>query len=314
MKNDDINNIYKSLEVDEIDLIDLITSVWNSKIIILCSTLIAFFLSIVVTLNMPNIYTSKALLTPTQLENGISSSLQKYSSIASLAGVNIPSSSVSEASSALKSLKSLKFFEESVLPNIKLQDLMAAKYWDYEISKLSYKEKLYDVKNNKWIRDVKHPYKTIPSSQESHKVFIEKHLSIYEDPENDFVTISIEHISPNIAYDWLVLLVDQINSIYRAEYKKRTTDAINFLNIQLYKTDFAEVKEALSSIMQEETEKLMLIEANEDYVFRTIDPPFIPEIKTRPSRTIICIIVSLIGALLSIVFIICRYLYNLNKV
>ena len=311
MKDNNTDDIYKSLEADEIDLIDLIRNIWNSKVLILCSTLFAFILSIVITLNMPNIYTSKVLLAPTQSENGLSSSLQQYGSIASLAGVNLPSAPLSEASAALKSLKSLKFFEDSILPNIKLQDLMAPKYWDHETSKMVYKENLYDIKDNRWIRDVKYPYKTVPSPQESHKAFLKNHLYIYEDTENDFVTISIEHMSPRIAHDWLVLLVDQINGLYRADYKKRTMDAIDFLNMQLYKTDFTEVKEALSSIMQKETEKLMLIEANEDYVFRAIDPPFVPEIKTRPSRTIICIVFSIIGALLSTVYVIFRYFYNL---
>ena len=38
-------------------------------------------------------------------------------------------------------------------------------------------------------------------------------------------------------------------------------------------TTLAEIKQVLAQLLQEETKKLTLIEANESYVFEYIDPP-----------------------------------------
>ena len=40
----------------------------------------------------------------------------------------------------------------------------------------------------------------------------------------------------------------------------------------------------------------MLIEANEDYVFKTIEPPYSPEERSSPNRLLICIFGALFGA------------------
>ena len=60
--------------------------------------------------------------------------------------------------------------------------------------------------------------------------------------------------------------------------------------------------------MQQEIEKLMLIESNSDYVFKIIDPPIAPEDKSKPSRILICFIGLMIGVFLGVLYSLVRKL------
>jgi uncharacterized protein involved in exopolysaccharide biosynthesis len=51
----------------------------------------------------------------------------------------------------------------------------------------------------------------------------------------------------------------------------------------------------------------MLAAASEEYVFQVIDPPVAPELKSEPSRALICILGVLLGGMLSVVFVLIRH-------
>ena len=59
--------------------------------------------------------------------------------------------------------------------------------------------------------------------------------------------------------------------------KRSLKKTVNYLNKQIAITNFSEVKEAISKLLQEETKKLALIEAKQLYVFEYIDPPALME-------------------------------------
>ena len=58
---------------------------------------------------------------------------------------------------------------------------------------------------------------------------------------------------------------------------------------------------------------LMLAEANEDYIFKTVSSPIAPELKSEPKRSLIVILASLGGFLsLTIVFVF-QYIKVISK-
>ena len=75
-------------------------------------------------------------------------------------------------------------------------------------------------------------------------------------------------------------------------------------------TDLSEIKEVIAQLLQEETKKLTLIEANESYVFDYIDPPAVMEVKTEPKRFLICIISAILGVMLSIALVLIRHYFS----
>lgn len=299
---------------DQIDLKEFFNILWHGKRIIISTTIFFSTLGVLASLYLPNIYESKAILTPNDTSGSISRSLQNYAGLAGLAGISIPSEAgKSNYMQAIQKLNSLSFFETNFLPTIFLPDLMAFESWDSNTNKHYYDGSIYDVTTNTWVRNYSYPYKAIPSAQESFDIFIAKHLSIDEDSKTGIITLKVKHQSPFIAKKWAEILVDQVNLFYRENDKSESEKAINYLNEQIAVTNYSEVKMAISQLLQEETKKLALIEANQSYIFEYIDPPAVMEKKSEPKRSLICILSALLGGLLSIIFVLIKnYVFREN--
>ena len=298
---------------DSIDFRELLQVLLEGKLILFSITAFLSIAAVIYSLLLPNIYESKAILVPVNPSTSISGALGSYSSIAGLAGINLPSDiDASNSQKAIEKISSLSFFENNIMPNIYLPDLMAIKAWDADKNLPVYAIDIYDDKNNIWIRDYSYPQKQIPSAQESYEVFKEEHLSLSEDKKSGFITLRIKHQSPVIAKQWAELIVKEINNFYRLKDRLESEKAVSYLNQQILLTGLSEIQEALAQLLQEQTKKLTLIEANEFYVFEYIDPPAIMEKKSEPRRALICILGALLSAMLSILFVLFRHYFKFN--
>ena len=293
---------------DEIDLRELFKALSDGKWLILALTTLVSIFGVIYSLYLPNIYKSEAILVPVTPSNNISGALGSYGGIAGLAGISL-SSGDDEGNSvkALKKIGSLSFFENNILQNIFLPDLMAVKYWDVEKNIVVYDDSIYQRTSNTWVRDVSYPKKQIPTAQESFEVFTDKHLYISQDQKTGFITLSIRHQSPFIARQWVELIINEVNNFYRQKDKAESEKAVNYLNQQIEITGLTQIKQVIAELLQEETQKLTLIEANQYYVFDYIDPPAVMERKSEPKRSIIIIIITLLGAVIGVFFVLLKH-------
>jgi len=299
---------------NEIDLLELFYALWDGKWIIVSLTAFASIAGVIYSLSLPNIYESKALLVPANSSGGISGALRSYSGLAGLAGISLPSSGdQGNSAEALKKINTLSFFENNILTNIYLPDLMAFKSWNSKKNTVSYDETVYDNKSKTWIVNESDQMQKKPSTQKSFKAF-KSRLSLIVDDRTGFVTISIKHQSPYIAKQWVELVVDEVNSFYRQKDKSESEKAASYLNKQISMTSFSEIKQVLAQLLQEEIKKLTLIEANQFYVFDYIDPPAAMELKVEPSRALICIISAILGGMLSLVLVLIKHFVFREKV
>jgi hypothetical protein len=310
MQEDNSNK--HSNDIDVIDLRELFHVLWDGKWIIVSLTTFASIFAVIYSLSLPNIYESKAILVPANSSSSISGALRSYGGLASLAGIRLPSGGdEGNSAKAIQKIKSLSFFENNILTNIHLPDLMAFKSWDSETNTMSYNEKTYDTSSNTWIVDNSDPMLKIPSAQKSFQAFKSK-LNLIVDNKTGFITLSIQHQSPFLAKQWTELVVNEINSFYRQKDKLESEKAVTYLNQQISMTSLSEIKQVLAQLLQEETKKLTLIEANQFYVFDYIDPPAVMEEKSAPTRSTICIIIALLGGIFSTLLVLIRH-YVLNE-
>lgn len=303
-----IDNKYNQvINEDEINLHELFLVIYRNKWLISSLTFLTSIVALVYSLLLPNIYESQAIVAPNESSNQ-SSLIQRYSGLANLAGVNLPSQEVeSNSSKAIKKMVSLSFFESNILPKIFLPDLMAFDYWNAETNSITYNKKIFDSSKNIWVRKYSFPQKLVPSAQESFMTFIEDHLTISEDKKTGFITVKIKHQSPYIAKEWAKLLIDEINNFYRKNDKDEAERALSYLNMQIAKTNLSEIKGVIAALMQQETQKLTLVEANEFYVYEYIDPPAVMESKSEPLRLFIIFMGALIGIIAGIIFVLLRH-------
>ena len=299
---------------DEIDLRELFYVLLEGKWIIFFLTSFISMIVLIYSLLLPNIYEAKAILVPVNPSSGVARSLRSYSGLAGIAGISLPAGGEGNSAKAIEKIRSLSFFENNILPNIHLPDLMAVKSWNSKTNILNFDVSIYDSSSNTWVRDYTYPQQQIPSPQESFEVFVTEHLSLSEDKKTGFISLSIKHQSPFVAKQWVDLIVNEVNSFYRQKDKIESEKAVSYLNQKISMTSLSEVKEALAQLMQEETKKLTLIEANQYYVFDYIDPPAVMEKKSEPKRALICVLSALLGGMLSVLFVLIRHYAIKQKV
>ncbi len=292
---------------DEIDLIELFTIAWKRRLFIVSLTSIFAVVSVIYSLSLPNVYTSSSLLAPANKEEAFSSRLGGMSGLAGLAGVNLSqSSSATTSEEAIERVKSFNFFSNHFLPNIQLENLLAIKKWDPESNSLFYDENTFDVTNKKWVEN-----NTQPSNQTAYR----RYLNIFKivvDDETSFVTFSIEHQSPEIAKKWLDIIIYNINESMREIDKTDAQNAINFLNETANSTSIQSIREVIGRILESKMQTLMLASTNKAYVFKVLDSPIVPEVKSGPIRSIICIIGTLIGGVISVLISFIQHYRKLN--
>ena len=292
----------------EISLGELINIIWSKKFIIVFFIFISACTSVFYSLSLPNMYTSKVLLAPTGESNSPQGFLNQYSSLASFGGISLDQGSINKSKEALARIKSYEFFSLIFIPSINYEDLVAVKEWDSSTNTLKYDEKVYDNKLKDWKNESSLKKSLIPSYQDAYKTYISL-LSINTNDKDGLIEISITHHSPDIARIWLNIIIKGINNTMRDEEKMKASKSVDFLNKQASYTNYEEIKKVLLSLQQEQMKSLMLIEANEDFVFRVLDSPISPEVKSGPRRSIIVILGSLFGLIFSSMLILLNFYY-----
>jgi uncharacterized protein involved in exopolysaccharide biosynthesis len=298
---------------DEIDLGELWSAVWSGKWIIIVVTAVFAMASVFYALSLPNIYKSEALLAPADAEQqgGIAGLAGQFGGLASLAGVNLGGGKADKTALAIEILKSREFFAKFVEKHNILPDLMAAKSWDLASSTLIYNDEVYLEDGAKWIRNVVPPKKAQPSLQESKKVFVSL-FNIEQSKETGMVILSLEHISPNIAKQWVDWLIQDINLDMKMRDKQEAEKSITYLQSQIDKTTIFEHKTLLFQLIEEQTKTLMFAEVRDEYVFKTIDTALVPELKAKPKRALIVVLAVLLGGMLAVLIVLIRY-FTSNK-
>mgnify|MGYP001178466363 FL=1 len=294
LPNDQLNNIYD----DEIDLSELFHVLWDKIFYIGAITSIFSLISIIYALMLPNIYQSKATLMAVEQSSGMSGMVGRYSGMASLAGISLDSKSGSKDQEAIARIKSFEFFSNNFLPNMKLENLMAVKKWNQASNTLTYYAGDFNSESRQWLRKAKPPRSNIPTSQEAYEEFVEI-MSVNKDKKTNLVTLMVEHKSPFIAQQWVEIMINQIDQVMRDQDRQTATKSIEYLNSLAPTVINEDIKKALSALQQEQMKRLMMVEANDNYVFKVLDSPIAAELKSKPRRSLIVIWGTILGMVLS---------------
>lgn len=292
------NSIENFDDSDDINVRELFSIIKNNKKFLTISTLSSAVIAIIVALYLPNIYQSTATLLQNEQQES-SSGMSQAAGLASIVGMALPISAADKTTEAIERVKSFEFFDKFFLPNILLQDLMAVNRWDPKSNAISYKGSLINAAEGTWI-------KKKPTSQSAYKQY-KKVVNITQDKKTSFVTLSVKHKSPYVAQEWAQLVIDKINKSMRDEDKNKALRSVEYLNIQIGQTSYEQVKQSISSLQQQQYKNLMLIEADDDYIFKVLNSPIVPEFKSEPRRSLVVIFGTIIGSILSMIFILSNH-------
>lgn len=300
---------------DEIDLAELWHAIWSGKLLIIVTSSLFMALAVVYAINQPNIYKATTLLAPASEQGGaggLAKMAGQFGGLASLAGINLGAGGTDKTGLALEVLKSRFFLEKFINKHQLLVPLMAAKNWNVSDNTLIYDEELYDSATKLWLREVKAPKTSQPSSWEAYEAFKEV-LSVSTDKESGMVTLAIEYYSPEVATQWLFWLVRDINTAMREQDKAEAQRSIDYLTAKLKETQLADMQTVFYQLIEEQTKTIMLAEVSQEYVLKTIDPANAPEEKAKPKRALIVVLGTMLGGILSVLIVLVRYFTNKSK-
>ncbi|AWY02159.1 lipopolysaccharide biosynthesis protein [Marinomonas primoryensis] len=296
---------------DEIDLKELFLALWKGKWIILCVTLIFASGGVFYALSLPNTYKAEAILASANdsKSGGLAAMASQFGGLASLAGISLGSGSTDGKTMALATLKSRQFVYAFIKKYDLLVPLMAGTKWNESSNILLLDPEIYDEQNKTWIRAVNSGKSSKPTQWETYKKF-KKLMSIAESKDSGLVTLSITHLSPTIAKQWVDWLIIDLNDWVKKESLNETQRNIRYLEEQIERTSITDMQSVFYELIEEQTKNLMLAQVQDEFAFKTIDPAVVPEEKVGPKRALICIVATLLGGMLSMVIVLIRFAFN----
>ena len=288
-KSDPLNKVEDSSEEKEFSFKDFLEAIRLNRFLIIIFPLLMGSLTALYTLTLPNTFRAEVLLASSDSNTQNPSIAQ--SGLASLAGINLPSGKDEKTLIAIETLKSRKFISEFLIRHEALPALMAPISWNS-------KEDILEV--GEYHGSIQEATKTFM------KIFYVGKLS----QNTPFVLMTIEHISPTQARDWLESMVEDLNESLSQRDVTESENSIKYLQEQINNTNVSDLRKLFYSMIQAQTSKSMLAEVRPEYAFRVIDPAIAPELKYSPQRLFVTFS-SVIYSLIAIT-VLCVLLYLSN--
>jgi uncharacterized protein involved in exopolysaccharide biosynthesis len=294
---------------DEIDLRELFLTLWRGKWIILASTFIFAAAGVFYALSKPNIYQASVLLAPTQDEDGIGGLGGQLGGLASLAGINLGGGGANKTVMAKQVLQSRAFLAAFIHRHNLSVPLMAIEGWDMANQEWVINRKVYNPQTEVWLQDEDGKSQK-PTDWDMVKKFKEEHLSISEDNDTGMVNLNIKSQSPVVAHQWAEKLVQDINEHMRQQDVEDAEARIAYLEEKLSETNIAGMQQVFYQLIESETRTVMLANAQNEYIFKTVDPAVVPQEKSEPKRALIVVLAVVLGGMLGVFVVFVRALLS----
>ena len=136
-----------------------------------------------------------------------------------------------------------------------------------------------------------------PTLLTGYEYFVEKVLSVSKSVKTGLITLSIDWEDPEKAANWANQLISAFNDYQRKLAIRDAEKSITYLNKQLEETKIASVQEAISRLIESQTEVIMLANVKQDYALQVLDPAVPMEKAHSPNKTLIVILGGLLGCL-----------------
>ena len=258
-------------------------------------------LVVIYAISLPNIYTSKAILSESNNFGAPSQNLSSgsgLSTLTSLAGLSLGEVSL-KTNEAIQTLKSYGFFLKLINNHEIFDPIMASTGWDSSTNNLVYND-FYDPKERKWKKNKANNSSYRPTNQEAYEYF-RQIFGVTQDIDTGFVVLSFKHYSPHVSKRVIDSVIQVINEEFRKDKIKQAERSLDYLKPQFQESEVSEVRVMVATLIQEQIKNIMLAESSPEYLFKVIDSPYASEFKSEPKRSVICIIGAIICLVISLI-------------
>tara|TARA_R110000850_G_scaffold247927_1_gene372844 strand:- start:63 stop:500 length:438 start_codon:yes stop_codon:yes gene_type:complete len=124
------------------------------------------------------------------------------------------------------------------------------------------------------------------------------------------VNLNIKSQSPVVAHQWAEKLVQDINEHMRQQDVEDAEARIAYLEEKLSETNIAGMQQVFYQLIESETRTVMLANAQNEYIFKTVDPAVVPQEKSEPKRALIVVLAVVLGGMLGVFVVFVRALLS----
>ena len=295
----------------ELDLREIIYVLWSKRLFILVTTFISTLIFCIYAYTIPNQYTAESTLeihNNSETSGALSSLTNQLGGLASLAGINVGGGQSGDKSFwVMERLRSKEFSRHiSLIGSIK-ENFLAIESFDQKSSLIKYNERVFI--NNEWLIDSEGSSE--PTALEFHNA-MNSSFSVKKNTETGFIELSFQRLSPVFANEFLNIIIEEINTLTKKEDKKNAQNSLDYLKSVLSKNSIKDVKRSVNELIKNQLNVIMLADINDFYILKPIDPPYVPEQKSLPSRSLIGLMGIFLGGIFGSIFVLIRH-YRIKK-
>ncbi len=266
---------------DDINLLDYLEVIKKHKLLVLVIITVSVIIAVITALYSPNIYQSSAIIMPADQANGP----RGVSRIAAQFGISTPTTS--NASEVINLLRSNILMERVVKKNNLLPVFFK-------------KKELEDKPENAQI------WKGI---RKLRGIFQVKNVQ-----REGIIELSAEYKDPKIASDIITYMLNELTDYMSNEAKRVAETNREYLETLITKNSDPLIGQKIYSMIAHQIEISMMAEVKENFAFKILDPPKVPDKRIRPNRrktVILAFLVSLCaGVFLSFLI---EYIQNMKR-
>ena len=263
----------------EVSLLDFFALFWKGKSVIFIITILSAVISIFVALDSDEFYRSNALLEFNEKSPLASQGVSSMLGVASIK--NSDHYTVDQAIAYLRSREVIyKFFQT------------------YEVRKNLYPLAWDEAKDN-W----KDPSDIELSEWKVYTKYISSYLSIKANPLTKLVTISVRDQSPKNSALYITGLINITNAEARKQYLQKIDKKIKLLEVSLEDARNISTRDSLKTLLDEAIENKVWAQLNDEFLFKYIDYPVVPLQRSEPNRTLMTIIGTSSGLIISLILV-----------
>ena len=142
-----------------------------------------------------------------------------------------------------------------------------------------------------------------PSLWDAYFLISKKVRTVNHDIRKGLITLTIDTNDPKLSMEIANKMISAVNDYIRKETIIETNETIEYLQVELSKTDIVDIKRSLNSLLEDQLKTVMVASTKEEFAFKVIDPGYTPNKKIAPYRALIMVVTTTLSGILSIIII-----------
>jgi uncharacterized protein involved in exopolysaccharide biosynthesis len=287
-------NSEQACEEDEINLLYYWWVIRKRQKLIIRVIIATVLATLLISLLMTNIYQAKAVITPiTSKESGAGGGTLSALALqfGGLPGIVLPGgSSAAEIVNLLKS----NVLREKVIVRYQLLPVLFYTQWDAEkkdwkrggisLNPLVYVGKLAKTITGGESQGVMKKDTGFPDVWDGLRM-LDSIVKVNQNIKENIIIITVDYYDPEMAAKMVEYFLTALTDHMSSEARRVATINQKYLEEQLGKTADPFIKQKIYNLIAQQLETSMMAEVKENFAFKVIDPPKVPDKKIKPKRT-----------------------------